>query len=182
MIEKLKVTKTLRNIDGEWIATFKFGLVTFKGQRTRCRPTVDVRIHYDKHGRPCFSAMANVMCGRSWVTGGQCLDSIYRDSFGMRHSPTFKLIYGLWKRNHLNDMKAAVNEEQDKLVDEFVAKHCDDCYGCNRYNKICDYLKSIGKFSYVVDGETCNYGEKWYYRSISDEDMTAINELFELTK
>jgi hypothetical protein len=182
MTEKLKMTKTIHNVDGELTATFKFGLVTFKGQRTRCRPTVDVRIRYDKYNRPCFSAMADVKCGRSWVMGGQCLDSIYRDSFGMRHSPTFKTIYGLWERNHLNDLKAAVNEEQQKLVDEFVANYPEDYHGHPSYTKVCDYLKSIGKFSYVVDGKTCNYGERWYYRPISDEDMAAINELFELTK
>ena len=180
MTEKLNVTKTILKMDREMKATFKFGLVTFKGQRTRCRPIVDVRMRYDRHGRPCFSAMADVVCCRSYVMGGQCLDSIYRDSFGMRHSPTFKMIYGLWKRNHLNDMKAAVNEEQQKLVDEFIANGGEGFR--YDYTKVCDYLKSIGKFSYVVDGETCNYGEKWYYRPISDEDMTAIKELFEIAK
>lgn len=180
MNEKLNVTKTLRNVPGERIATFKFGLVTFRGQRTRCRPTVDVRIRYDNHNRPCFSAMANVMCGRSHIMGGQCLDSIYRDSFAMRHSPTFKMIYGLWERNHLNDLKASVNDEQQKLVDEFVANGGENFR--YDYTKVCDYLKSIGKFSYVVDGKTCNYGEGWYYRPISDEDMTAINDLFEIAK
>jgi hypothetical protein len=180
MKERLDVTKTIRNVNGELIATFKFGLVTFKGQRTRCRPTVDVRIRYDRCNRPCFSAMAGVMCGRRYVMGGQCLDSIYKDSFGMRHSPTFKTIYGLWERNHLNDMNAAVNDEQQKLVKEFIANGGENF--CYDYTKVCDYLKSIGKFSYVVDGRTCNYGERWYYRPISDEDMSAINELFELTK
>ena len=180
MKERLDVTKTLRNVPGERIATFTFGLVTFRGQRTRCRPTVDVRIRYDNHGRPCFSAGATVMCGRSYVMGGECLDSIYRDSFAMRHNSTFKMIYGLWKRNHLNDLNAAVNEEQQKLVDEFIANGGENFR--YDYTTVCDYLKSIGKFSYVVDGKTCNYCEGWYYRPISDEDMTAINELFELVK
>ena len=180
MTKRLDVTKTLLKKDGEMKATFKFGLVPFKGQRTRCRPTVEVRMHHDKHGRPCFSAMANVVCCNSYVMGGQCLESIFRDSFGMRFNPTFNMIYGLWKRNHLNDMNSAVNEEQQKLVDEFIANvDRDSRYD---YTKVCDYLKSIGKFSYVVDGETCNYGEKWYYRPISDKDMTAIKELFEIAE
>ena len=181
MTEKLNVTKNLCELHGELRATFTFGLVSFKGQRTRCRPTVDVRLRYDRHGRPCFSAMADVVCGRSYVMGGQCLDSIHRDSFAMRHSPTFKMIYGLWKRNHLNDLNASVNDEQQKFVDEFIVANGGENFRYD-YTKVCDYLKSIGKFSYVVDGKTCNYGEGWYYRPISDEDMAAIKELFEIAK
>lgn len=181
MTERLDVTKTLRNVVGELKATFKFGLVTFKGQRTRCRPTVDVSLRYDRYRRPCFSAMANVLCGRRYVMGGQCLDSIYRDSFAMRHNPTFNMIYGLWKRNHLNDLNASVNDEQQKFVDKFIAANGGENFRYD-YTKVSNYLKSIGKFSYVVDGKTCNYGEGWYYRPISDEDMTAIKELFEITK
>jgi hypothetical protein len=175
MTKILDMKKTIFSRNGEHNATFEFGLVPFKGQRTRCRITVDVRLRYDKNERPCFSASARVVCGRSYVMGGQCLDDIYRDSFNMRSNSTFNLIYGLWKRNHLNNINAAVNEEQQKLIDEFIANGND-----NDYYKVCDYLKSIGNFSYVIDGEICNYGEKWYYRPISAEDMESINKIFEL--
>ena len=75
----------------------------------------------------------------------------------------------MWQRNHLNDMHAGT-ERQEEAIKEWEKQG-------NRYDytAACEYLKSVG----LYDDNGYEYGHGWLYRNISDEDLKRIKELIE---
>lgn len=146
--------------------TFDCGKIDYYGRGRRINPVeVDIELSYTGEGKPRFSASAIVynQTKTHALTAGQCLDDIAQKI----NDETFNLIYGLWKRNHLNDMHAGTEEQEEAL------KSC----ASHAYRDQCEYLKRVGLYEVVVDGKPYKYGQGWLYRAMSDNDMRQINEL-----
>jgi len=149
--------------------TISFGKFPISGKRRTNEITVDIEYRNCNTSRPSLS-----ICGYSWRTnhsdcihGGQCFDELKRYLSG---NGLFMTIYGLWKRNHLNDLDACANDEQRNAVEAYLKNH-DGEYD---YDGVCEYLKRKGVYTVDVNGEPCTYGMQWYYRPISKEDKKLI--------
>lgn len=150
--------------------TFEFGKIAYYGTRKINPVTVEIELKETDKGY-CFSAMGAIhnQSRTDWLTGGQCLDNIAKY---LRGNSEFMEIYRLWKLYHLNDMHAGTRE-QEAAIDAWKAQG-------NRYDydKVCDYLKSIGLYEVEHDGEPYKYGHKWLYWEIPADDLEKIKALF----
>lgn len=93
---------------------------------------------------------------------GQCLDSLSE----LIDDPTFKQIYWLWKRYHLNDLHAGTPVQEYALEHGTLPPDAD-------YKDRCEYLKSIGL--YEVGGY--KYGHGWLTESIEPHDLELIKRI-----
>ena len=155
--------------------TFNFGKIAAYG--TRKINAVDITIELtEKDGKKVFSASGNVWNTRHTdiIRGGQCLD--YIATTAIRHNPTFKKIYRLWKNYHLNDMHAGTREQENAL-NEAVEAGKFPSRSANYYTEHCEYLKSIGLYEVEVDGKPYKYGHGWLLWEIPSEDIAAIEAL-----
>ena len=95
--------------DKTYAKKFQFGKVDYNltGRRSYLvELEMELKINENK---PVFT-----VCGQIWnvghtdiVTGGQCVDNIYNKFKGqLKNRETYETIMALWKRWHLNDMKA----------------------------------------------------------------------------
>ena len=82
--------------------SFNFGKIDYN-RTGRKSNTVTVDISYEeRNGKKVFTASGSIWNSRHTdiIAGGQCLDTIYK----YINHPTFKEIYRLWYKYHLNDM------------------------------------------------------------------------------
>ena len=108
-----------------------------------------------------FSASGNCEQGRC---GGQCLDEI------LKRNPKSKIvqrIYKVWKRWHLNGMKAGV-PVQEAAIKAWVkllpkGKRYD-------YTKACEFLASIDL--YEIDGY--KYGHEWKHETLPESVIAEV--------
>jgi len=152
--------------------TFSFGKFAVYGKTRVNEIAVEVSYETASNGN---NAMRFSVCAEVWnarhtdiVMGGQCLDSLLEY---LGDNEKFKTIYGLWERNHLNDMDASANDAQREAVKEYEKTNAYD------YDKVCEYLKERNLFEVEVNGKKCKYGYEWYYREISEEDKKTIERL-----
>ena len=151
--------------------TIKFGKFAIDSKRKVNAVEVEVEFYEDKLERPVFKCMASVWNSKHTdiTMGGQCLDSLVPY---LKEDRKFMTIWGLWKRNHLNDMDACANDAQRKAVKEYRKDKPYD------YDKVCEYLKGKGLYEVEVEGKKCKYGHDWYYREIPEADLIKIQALF----
>ena len=142
---------------------FEFGKIDFYGTG---RKTNAVTIEVELSEGNVFSA-----CGYIWnirrtdcVCGGQCLDEIYPFK---KNNPTFKAIYEMWKKHHLNDMHAGTEKQEEALEKAGYTGWAND------YEECCKYLKSIG----LYEDNGYKFGTGWLKREISEEDLKIIRGL-----
>ena len=144
-----------------------FGKYAVRSKRKINEVVVRLRLSNVAEG-PVFSASCEVWNGKHTdiVMGGQCLDEVAR-LCPLKYNKRYKEILGLWKRNHLNDMHAGT-ERQEEEIERWEKEG-------NRYDyeKVCKHLKSVG----LYDDNGYKYGHGWLYRNISDEDLKRIKEL-----
>ena len=140
----------------------------------------EITIGYDVFERPIFSA--SVQIWNNWhsgiVAGGQCFDEIYkfRDKVCPRDRYIIDTIYGMWKKYHLNDMRAGtpLQEEYIKKMEEQYGRKLD-------YDETCAVLKDAGLYeveyhSLEFDG-MYKYGHAWLYQPIPKLDWQVITIL-----
>lgn len=154
--------------------TFNFGKIDgYRNGRKTCEVAVEVELRETEKGKE-FS-----VCGKVWnhlhtdiIMGGQCLDSIAK----YVKNDTFKLIYKMWKKYHLNGMHAGTHAQEEAL-EEAVKSGKLERYGANNYTETCDYLKSIGLYEVEYNGKPYRYGCGWLFWEIPEEDLQQIEEL-----
>lgn len=148
---------------------FDFGKIAYCGNRKINPVTIEIELKETDKGY-CFTASGTVwnQTKTDCYCAGQCLDSIAKHL----RTPEFMEIYRLWKLYHLNDTHAGTRE-QEAAIDAWVAEG-------NRYdyNKVCDYLKSIGLYEVEHEGKPYKYGHAWLYWEIPAEDLEKIKALF----
>jgi hypothetical protein len=145
--------------------TFNFGKVDYYGRGRRVNKVgVTVRLYDKGDGRVVFSACGDIWNGRGTdiVCGGQCLDEIAK----LVKDPTFKKIYGWWKKYHNNDMHAGT-PEQEKYLKEHKTWRGD-------YDRDCELLKNAGLYEVRLGGKHYRYGEKWLYEPIPEKDLAEM--------
>ena len=147
--------------------TFSFGKVDFNevGRKINL-VTVDVELKDTDKG-PEFTASGDVRNKNKTdiICGGQCLDELYEIP-ALRSNDTFKKIYNLWRRNHLNGMHAGTEAQENYIKEKFG----DNYPG---YTEACEALKEVN----LYEDSGYRYGSSWLYRPISEEDMKMIKEL-----
>lgn len=148
---------------------FDFGKIAYYGTRKINPVTVEINLKETEEGF-CFTASGTIwnQTKTDCYCGGQCLDTIAK----YVKASEFMEIYRLWKLYHLNDMHAGTRE-QEAAIDAWKEQG-------NRYdyNKVCDYLKSVGLYEVEHEGEPYKYGHKWLYWEIPSEDLEKIKALF----
>lgn len=102
-------------------------------------------------------------------TCGQILETIERD---FCINAEIKEVVRLWRRWHLNDMKAGARE-QSQVIEKWLKKE-NIRYD---YTLACEYLKSIGL--YEVKGY--KYGHAWLVELIDEKDLASINQILSAT-
>lgn len=111
------------------------------------------------------------ICGDIWnhkhtdlYCSGQCLDTIakYIDT------PEFRELHRLWKRWHLNSLKAG-DREQEEAVKKYLETNQYD------YKEVCKYLESIN----LLEHNGYRYGTKWLYEPIDPQDLNRIKEIIQ---
>ena len=154
---------------------FNFGKVDGYGNgRKTCSVTVDIELKENRQGQKVFTASGIVWNNlhTDIIRGGQCLEEL-KHFKSLKNDKTFNLIYGLWERNHLNDLHAGTKEQEDAIHKYF--KESGIHY---EYDKAVEYLKSIKLHEVKLEnGQKYMYGHGWIYREISNDDLKSINEL-----
>lgn len=164
-----------------------FGKIDYYGKGRKVnRVTVEVELRESEtnygHKYYAFSASGEIWNARGTgcVVGGQCLDEIKEHV----NDPTFLKIYDMWKKYHLNDLKAGT-PAQEKAVHDYLEKN-NKRYD---YTDACNYLESIGL---LVDDCGCNttgrryekgqgyeYGHGWVIEEIPESAVKEIKCLIE---
>ena len=147
----------------EYSNTFVFPKIAFYGRNKVNTPEVTVSLKVGDN-KEVLS-----ICGQVWnskhtdiIAGGQCLDRMYKF---LKKDKIFIELYKLWKRWHLNDLCAGTIKQEEAL-DNVGIKF-------NSFDERCDYLKSVNL--YFDDGY--EYGSKWLYRKIDEDDLKSIYNL-----
>ena len=147
-----------------------FGKRAVYSKRKINEVVVRLELKDNKDGKPVFTASCEVWNSKHTdiVMGGQCLDDVAR-LCPLKYNKRYMEIVGLWQRNHLNDMHAGT-EKQEEAIKNWKEQG-------NRYDytAVCNYLKSIG----LYEDNGYKYGHGCLYRDISDEDLKRIKELIE---
>lgn len=145
---------------------FEIGKIDYLeiGRRT-CPVTIEMELRDADTEKPELS-----ICGTIWnhkrtdcYQGGQCIDTILKY---FPHNDLVKELHRLWKRWHLNSMKAG-DAEQEKAVEKYLETNRYD------YKEVCKYLESIN----LLEHNGYRYGTKWLYELIDSQDLTKIHEL-----
>lgn len=147
----------------EYSKTFVFPKISFCGGNKVNTPEIELSFKVDDN-KEILS-----ICGYVWnskhtdtVAGGQCLDHMYKF---LKNDKTFKELYRLWKRWHLNDMCPGTVKQEEVLENSGNRS--------KSFCEQCDYLKSVNLYS--DDGY--EYGSKWLYRKINEDDLKSIYNL-----
>lgn len=158
---------------------FDFGKFPINGNRKINLITVDVRLdktfyklHYDTLERIeetyTFSASGDIWNATQTdiISGGQNLDKLNNY---LKENDTFKTIYEMWQKYHLNDIKNGT-KAQGKAVKEYLktAHHYN-------YYDVCEHLESKG----LLYDRGFKYGTNHLLKPIEEVDLITIKSLLE---
>ena len=118
------------------------------------------------------------ICGNIWnarhtdiVCGGQCIDEIAK----YIHTPTRQAIHSMWKKFHLNGMKAGTVEQESAIKKLRAVAETEGIRPS--YETECEYLKKIGMYEVEYTGksvgrmynhEMYRYGTAWLVRDLPE--------------
>lgn len=172
--------------------TIKIGKINFYDNEKRKNHNVEIILRLSLSNDNCFSAVANVwnFPHSDILMGGQCFDTILNDFPEVKKNPIFMEVYDLWKKYHLNDLRAGTKAQED-LLKEAVKNGELNTYGANNYKETCAYLESKNMLydkNYLVskkqkDGSTkkvpyrYRYGTDWLKEEIPEQDLLRIKSL-----
>ena len=150
-------------------ATINFGKINYTGTGARTPEYVELSI-----------------CGEIWnhphtdiICGGQCLDEMHKY---LRNNATFAKIYQIWKRYHLNGMRAGTPEQEEAIAKWKAAGNKYD------YGAACAYLQSIGLYDVPFTGKACGkvyngerykYGHGWIVEELPDDVLLYVEHLID---
>ena len=148
-----------------------FGKHAINSGRKINEVVIELELKDNKDGKPVFTACCDVWNSKHTdiVMGGQCLDDVADCCRELRHNRLYKEILGLWQRNHLNDMHAGTERQEEEI------KRWKEQGNRYDYTAVCEHLKSVG----LYDDNGYKYGHGWLYRDISDDDLKRIKEIIE---
>lgn len=164
-----------------------FGKIDYCGSGRRINELVlEVTLKDCETKKPVFSAMGMVWNSRhtDCVAGGQILDD-EEIVESMKGNRLYNKVLDLWKRNHLNDMHAGT-EEQEECLEKFKSErqsikeelNKSNSY-LNDYDASCKLLENHGLLTVTKNGVSYKYGEGWLYREISERDLKDIETILD---
>ena len=158
---------------------FSFGKFPISSKKRVNEVTIEMELRKNENGKMVLS-----ICGDVWnsrhtdcIIGGQCIDSILDECPSLRFNELYMKLYGLWKRNHLNDMIAG-SHRQEEAVKDWEKQGNEYTYAT-----ACEMLKKLDLYEdkeYIYEGKPYKYGTAWLYRDISNEDMNSIKTLLKM--
>lgn len=183
---------------------FNFGKIDYTGTGRKAYPvTVEVELRkrggektftidpktkeriYTGSTKPEYWELS--ICGNIWNTkktdiycGGQCLDTINEYRAQLNDKAVFDELFKLWKRYHLNGMRAGT-PEQEKALEEWEA--AGNKY---EYTAACEYLKTIGLYEVNFSGltvgrrynnESYKYGHAWIVEELPGDVLLRVEHL-----
>ena len=154
--------------------TLGFGKVDYNHSgRKNCRVTVEVELN---DGRLSI-------CGNIWnpretdiYCGGQCIDELVK----LTHSPKLRRIKAVWKRWHLNDMKAGSPKQEEYLREHPVKAE----YPQSHYEVTSKMLADAGlnpDQTYLYKGLPYQYGSAWLKEELPAEVIAEVESWFTST-
>ena len=167
--------------------TINFGKIDFNNCGRKINPvTVDIELR-DMSTKYGFDYKEFSVCADVWnskktdiICGGQCLDEILPFMIGTKYEDSFSLIYKLWKKWHLNGLKAGTPKQEEFCKDWLSSHPYDYTALCSELEARClftDKFKGYGHRKQYKD-EPYNYGCDWIIDVIPDEDIDLILGLF----
>lgn len=138
------------------------------GEKESPSPNLDIDL------QPCHKYTDLTMSADFVGGGGQCLDRI---SKFYPENKDYQRLVEIWKRWHLNGLKAGTRK-QIEVVNEFFP--CSLCYD---YDDVCGILKEKdlyedGSFNERGKGEIpYKYGHAWLVEILPDDIKTEVAEL-----
>lgn len=131
--------------------------------------TVELREHKDlKNGELSMQGMVWLPSRRDCALGGQCYDSIDETLLEPEFRAKFVAIREVWRRWHLNDMRAGSPAQMEALRAKFPK-------GSGSYEANVEYLKEIGIYNDpALDGYS--YGSKWLREELPQEVLDTITK------
>lgn len=146
-----------------------FGKFAIYSNRRVNEVELEIELRTDEKGRPVFAAEGGIWNASrtDYYICGQCIDDILVLCPVLRKNKLYMKIFELWRRNHLNDMKAGT-PKQTAIVQEWLDKgHRFD------FDEVCKMLRK--RRCYTDHGY--RYGSSWLYHEISAEDLAEIEKL-----
>lgn len=156
---------------------FDCGYIALTNSPVKNKVTVEATLTESGNFTACVSVWN---CNkRDIIMGGQCFDELH----GKVSHPSFKAVYAIWKKWHLNDLKAGCIVQEKALEKAGLEKAS--------YDSQCDYLKKKGLYEVStalfdnrrevlpshIQGETYCYGTAWIKRIIPEKELTAIRKV-----
>lgn len=136
--------------------TINMGYCKIAGEQRRRKAIVDVKLEV-RDGKLYLSIVGEI----NGYSSGQCCKEM--EKYAVQKRQNFDEIIEIWKRYHLNDMRAGT-PKQERAVREYCKNNEYD------YNKVREYLDSVGLL--VDNGYT--YGTSWLYEEIPQDVLNKI--------
>lgn len=114
----------------------------------------------DKNRGLIFSVVGNIYGKGFGYQSGQCQDSINDILQGHK---TWDIIYKMWKKWHLNDLRAGTKRQR-----KLLSKYEDISY---------DKQKEILSDNNLLEDDGFVYGTEWLFENIDEEDLLVIKGL-----
>ena len=146
--------------------TISFGKIAYTSSRKINAVDIEVTL---KDGRLSIVGAIWNASHTDRVCGGQCLDTIAEHI----KTPKFKRIYAIWKKWHLNDMKAGSPAQEAWLE----ANPINAVYPESHYDKACAALASAGLNpdpNYEHNGKPYAYGSAWLAVELPQEVVDEV--------
>ena len=134
-----------------------FGKIDYNGSgRKNCKVTIEVNLKEKEKGL-CLSICGNIWNPRETdiYCGGQCYDTIAEF---FPHNKKVKRIIEVWKKYHLNDMKAGT-PKQEAFIEQWRKENNVTGWA---YEEICEALKAAG----IYEDNEYKYGSSWLFEEI----------------
>lgn len=136
----------------------------FKGRTENIPVNIEVELELkndNKNRGLVFSVVGNIYGKGFGYQSGQCQDSINDMLQGHK---TWDIIYKMWKKWHLNGLRAGTKRQRDLLskYDESIS-----------YDK----QKEILSDNNLLEDDGFVYGREWLFENIEEEDLLVIKNL-----
>lgn len=135
----------------------------FKGRIEDIPVNIEVTLKLkndDKNRGLVFSVVGNIYGKGFGYQSVQCQDSI---NDILQGDITWDIIYKMWKKWHLNDLRAGTKKQRDLLSK----------YECISYDK----QKEILSDNNLLEDDGFVYGREWLFENIEEEDLLVIKNL-----
>lgn len=144
---------------------------------------VTLRLDIQDSSKPKFGCSATVVGrnGRGANRCGQVMDYINENFLDkIANVESFRVLYGLWSKWHLNDMHAGT-VEQRKCLETYSKERADSgISGRITFEESVEVLKKHNLYIVEHNGELYRYGSGFIYDEIDPTDLKSIYQFLDI--